>query len=218
MATITDTTPETFGELLEQLGGTPPERILLKPAPGTATEADVLAAAERPRKRLCELIDGVLAAKTEGIWESQLAAYFAYRMNAFVVPRKLGIITGPDGPMRLQPGLVRMPDVAFISWDSLDDEQPDENPILAVAPDIAIEILSKSNTRREMERKRRDYFDAGARVVWEVDIPTRSVHEYLPDGSERTFNAVDTLSVESILPGFKLSIAEVFASRERPTC
>lgn len=217
MAIITETMPETVGELLEQLGGIPPERVLLKPTPGTATEADVLAAAERPRKRLCELIDGILVEKPMGSWESQLAGVFTQILNNFVLPRKLGIVMVPDGTVRLQPGLVRMPDVSFISWDSLGDEQPDGKPILPVAPDIAIEILSKSNTSREMERKRNDYFEAGVQVVWEVDPPTRTVREYLPDGSERTFTAADTLAAEHILPGFTLSIAEVFASRERPT-
>ena len=86
MATITDTSAETVADLLEQLGGIPAERVLLKPPPGTATEADVLAAAERPRKRLCELIDGVLVEKPMGAWESQLAVFIAHLLNVYVVP------------------------------------------------------------------------------------------------------------------------------------
>lgn len=220
MATITEpateTIPETLGELVDQLGGIPPDRILMRPAPGTATEADVLAAAERPRKRLCELIDGVLVEKTMGIWESQLAGVIAHYLNGFVLPRKLGIVTVSDGTIKVRPGRVRIPDVAFFSWTAMKDEKRNENPIPQVAPEIAIEVLSKSNTVGEMKRKRADYFSAGVLIVWEVDPASMTVHEYLPNGSERVLTVADSLTAEEILPNFSMSITELFSSSERP--
>jgi hypothetical protein len=65
--------PETVADLLARLGGIPPERIRMQPPPGLATEADVLAALAAPRKRLCELIDGVLVEKAMGFTEAVLA-------------------------------------------------------------------------------------------------------------------------------------------------
>src|SRR4051794_32987294 len=164
-----DAPAEDFAELLERLGNIPPERIRLRPPPGTATEADLLAALEAPRKRLCELIDGVLVEKPMGYTESLLASYFIELLNAFVRPRNLGLVTAPDGTIRLWPGRVRLPDVAFFAWDRLPGRQRSREPIPTVAPDLAVEILSPSNTPAEMRLKREDYFAAGVRLVWEVD-------------------------------------------------
>src|SRR5436190_22364348 len=110
---------ENLAELLERLGHVPLERIRMRPPPGTATEADVLAALEAPRKRLCELIDGVLVEKAMGYAESVLAAYLIFLLEAFVRPRNLGLVTAPDGTVRLWAGRVRIPDVADVSWDRL---------------------------------------------------------------------------------------------------
>src|SRR5271165_6654930 len=77
---------EDLAELLERLGGIPPARVRYHPPPGTATEADVVAAMEAPRKRLCELIDGVLVEKPMGFTESLLAAALIEILRAFVRP------------------------------------------------------------------------------------------------------------------------------------
>src|SRR5437588_10966990 len=104
---------DDFAELLAHLGHVPPERIRLRPYPGTATEADVLAALEAPRRRLCELVDGVLVEKAMGYSESFLVVFLIEVLNGFVRPRNLGLVTAPDGTLRLWPGRVRIPDAAF---------------------------------------------------------------------------------------------------------
>src|SRR5947208_15937095 len=104
---------DDFGELLAHLGHVPPERIRLRPPPGAATEADVLAALEAPRKRLCELIDGVLVEKPMGYTESVLAAHLILLLGSFVQSRNLGLVTAPDGTVCLWAGRVRIPDVAY---------------------------------------------------------------------------------------------------------
>src|SRR5271166_4336241 len=103
-ATTASDAIDNLAELVEQLGGIPLERIRFRPPIGTATEADVLAALEAPRKRLCELIDGVLVEKAMGYSESLLACLLIELLNAFVRPRNLGLVTAPDGTMRLWAG------------------------------------------------------------------------------------------------------------------
>ena len=78
----------------------------------------------------------------------------------FVEPRNLGLVSGADGSVRLFPGLVRMPDVAFASWDRFPDRKIPKEPIPSLAPDLVIEVLSESNTKAEMERKRGEYFSS----------------------------------------------------------
>src|SRR5262249_9362256 len=73
-----------LADLLERLGRVPPERIRLRPAPGMATEADLLVALHQPGKRICELVEGTLVEKPMGYRESLLAAYLIRVLGAFV--------------------------------------------------------------------------------------------------------------------------------------
>jgi hypothetical protein len=66
----------TLADVLLQLGGISPRRIRFHPAPGTATEQDVIKIRDRER-RLFELVDGVLVEKVMGYWESALAIELA---------------------------------------------------------------------------------------------------------------------------------------------
>lgn len=104
-----------LGELLKRLGNIPARRVRLHPTPGTATERDLLHILDH-ENGLCELVDGTLVEKAVGYEESEIACLLSMFLNIFVRPRKLGIVTGADATIRLFPGLVRMPDVAFASW------------------------------------------------------------------------------------------------------
>src|SRR5262252_1544690 len=108
----------TLADLLEQLGGIAPARVRIRPVPGAATEEDILAIHDR-EGRLCELVDGVLVEKAMGLRESYLAIVLSTILWNFVQLRNLGLVTGEAGMMRLMAGLVRIPDVAFISWARL---------------------------------------------------------------------------------------------------
>ena len=206
---------ETLADLVKWLGDIPLERIRFRPPPGTATESDVLAALEAPRKRLCELIDGVLVEKAMGYTESVLASYLIVLLDAFVRPRNLGLITAPDGTVRLWAGRVRIPDVAFTSWDRIPDRRRPVEPIPDLAPDLAVEILSASNTPAEMRQKRADYFTAGVRLVWQVDPAARTISVYTAAEESTLLTEADTLDGGVVLPGFTLRVAELFAELDR---
>ncbi len=96
----------TVADLLDQLGGIPPERVMLTPAPGTATEKDVTALDDRGGP-LCELVDGTLVKKPMGYYESWLAGRIIILIGSFVEEHKLGIVTGESGFLKLFPGRVR---------------------------------------------------------------------------------------------------------------
>jgi Uma2 family endonuclease len=208
--------PENLAELLDRLGGIPPERVRLHPPPGTATEADVLLALEAPRKRICELINGVLVEKAMGYSESILASLVIEFLNAFVRSRNLGLVTAPDGTVRLWAGRVRIPDVAFFSWDRMPGRRRPPDPIPTLSPDLAIEVLSRSNTSSEMRAKRTDYFSVGVRLVWEIDPETRTVLVYSrADEADEVLAEADVLEGGAVLPGFRLPLRELFAELDR---
>ena len=128
MATATSTELETVADLLEQLH-VPPERILLRPPPGEATEKDLLKS-----RRLCELIDGVLVEKAMGYYESRLAAVLLLSLGLFLRKYKLGILLGESGFMRVDQMQVRIPDVAFYSWGQFDGKLLPREQILSRVP------------------------------------------------------------------------------------
>jgi Uma2 family endonuclease len=199
----------TLADLLERLGGVPPERIRLHPAPGTAMEADVLAD-PLGQKRNCELVDGVLVEKPMGYYESLLAMILIQWLRNFLDESDLGITLGEAGPLRLAPGLVRLPDVSFISWDRFPNRELPAESILDMAPDLAVEILSPSNTEAEMERKLYEYFAAGAQLAWYADPVSRTVRVYTSPTDVRLRNEEDTLDGGAVLPGFRISIRDWF--------
>jgi Uma2 family endonuclease len=206
---------DNVADLVERLGGIPLERIRLKPPPGTATEEDVLVAMGEPRKRLCELIDGVLVEKAMGYSEAVLASWLIELMNGFVRPQNLGLVTAPDGTVRLWAGRVRIPDVAFTSWDRMPGRKRPKAPIPDLAPNLAVEILSESNTKKEMAEKRQDYFKARVELVWEIDPDKRTVDVYTSPETKTTLTEADTLDGGTVLPGFTLPLQTLFAELDR---
>jgi Uma2 family endonuclease len=204
MATITTAPFETAADVLDQLH-VPPERILLRPPPGEATEKDLL-----KTRRLCELIDGVLVEKAMGYYESRLAAVLIYFLERFLESHPRGIVLGESGLMRVDVEQVRIPDVAFYSWDHFPNELLPNEQILDLVPELAVEVLSPKNTKKEMQRKRREYFAGGAKLVWEVYPEERLVKVYTSPDAETTFDENGTLDGAPALPGFTLSVREWF--------
>jgi len=206
-------TTQTAADLIRQLGGIPLERIRIRPPIGTATEQDVIDI-EAYENRFFELLDGVLVEKAMGFRESMLAAVIIRFLGNFVADRNLGLVTGSDGMMRLAPGLVRYPDVAFISWATLKGRVPTV-PVPDVAPDLAIEVLSASNTDAEMQRKLREFFGAGTRLAWLIDPETRTAAVYTTPGQMVLLTEAGTLDGGSVLPGFTLPLKQLFAELDR---
>jgi Uma2 family endonuclease len=185
-------------------------RIRLHPFPGTATEKDVLEVHARER-RLCELVDGILVEKPMGIRESFLAIALASILREFCKAANLGAVVGPDGMIRLAPGLVRIPDVSFIPWDYFPNRQMTTKAMADFAPALAVEVLSPSNTKEEMKQKLRDYFQAGCKLVWFVDPDKRTVAVYSSPDSLVILTEEDTLDGGIVLVGFSLPLRQLFA-------
>lgn len=194
-------------EWLRALGGVPLERVIFDPWPGTATEADLLMFVERD-KRLCELIDGTLVEKPVGIWEGMIAAYLITALNQFVLPRNLGGVFGADSTMRMKSGRVWLPDVAFVTLARLPKTR---DPIPTLGPDLAVEVLSESNTPREIAQKLREYFESGTRLAWVIDPVPRTIAVcHGPGEPAAVIEESGSLDGEPVLPGFTMPVADLF--------
>jgi len=205
---------ETMADLLRRLGDVPPARVRMRPNPGTATEADVIAIKAK-ENRLFELVDGTLVEKGMGYAESRIALGLAHHLETYLETNDLGILAGADGMLRLQFRRVRIPDVSFISWARIPDPSVLDQPIPDLVPDLAVEILSPSNTRGEMEIKLREYFAAGVRVVWYVNPPTRTARVYNSPETWTDISPDGAMEGGDILPGFRLGMRDWFDRAER---
>jgi Uma2 family endonuclease len=208
---VTELYEDTIAELLEKLGDIPANRVLLKPAPGTATEEDVLRLSDGPRKRLCELIDGTLVEKAVGSEESIIGSFLLALLSSHVLLHDLGVVTGGDGAFRLLPDNVRYPDVSFIPKDDI-PEKESRGRIWAVTPRFIVEVLSPSNTKKEIDRKLKDLFSTGCQLAWVIVPDTKTAKVYT---SPKRFKEIDehgTLDGGTVLHGFKVSLARLFAS------
>jgi Uma2 family endonuclease len=202
---------ESVGELLDRLGNVPPHRVLMNPAPGTATEQDVLALHDR-QDRLYELVDGTLVEKVMGFRESYLAAELLAELRDFAKAHDLGIVAGADAMMRLLGEFVRMPDVSFVSWSRLPGRKIPAEPIPDLVPDLAVEVLSQGNTEEEMVRKLKEYFLAGVRLVWIVNPDKRAVEEFAAPDESRLLTESSWLTAEGLLPGFMVQVRSLFVN------
>lgn len=205
---------DNLGQLLEQLGDVAPHRIRMRPSPGTATVRDVIDLLDRS-DQLYELVDGVLVEKVMGYAESALAMWLVHLLQSFLDSHDLGLLAGEAGAMEIMPDLVRIPDVSFVRWEQLPRREIPSDPIPGLVPDLAIEVLSESNTRGEMKRKLKDYFLAGVRLVWFVDPDSRTVEVYTAPDQREVLTENQTLDGGEVLPGLSLPLRQIFARLSR---
>jgi Uma2 family endonuclease len=213
---MTQTTHSDFGDwtavdLVRRFGAVPLYRIRHTPPPGMATERDVVEIREH-EDRLCELVHGVLVEKAMGKYEAYLGSLLTHLLWTFVRPRNLGVVLSADAMVRLAPGLIRIPDVSFFSWARLPGGKITGEAFYETIGDLAVEVVSRSNTRKEMQRKLQEYFAAGARLVWYVyHQPRKEVRVYTSPQDCSVLAADQVLGGGDVLPGFRLELKELFA-------
>ena len=205
----------TLADVVNQLGEISLERIRANPPPGTATERDLIAALEAPRKRICELVDGVLVEKPVGTTEAVIAGLIVHWLWDFLEAQDLGVVIPADGPLRLWVGLVRVPDVSFVSWERLPGGEFPDEPIAGLVPNLAVEVLSPSHTKKEMNRKVEEYFRAGVQLVWLIDPKTQTAQAYTSPQRVRRIGKDHALDGGKVLPGFVLPLKKLFARAKR---
>jgi len=213
-AAATSRAPQTLAELLHRLGDIPPERIQMRPYPGTAKVKDVVRALEAADKRLYELVEGVLVEKAMGLRESVYGNRISHRINLYLDRNDLGFVAGADGATEIMPNLVRIPDVSFVSWDDVSGGELPEEPVPELVPRLAVEVMSKGNTTGEMTRKLHDYFEAGVQLVWFIYPKTQSAEICTSPTAIRRVGKNQSLDGGNVLPGFKLPLKAIF---QRPS-
>ena len=167
-----------------------------------------------------DLIDGELfEMPPPGYAHGRLAVLIARYIGNFVEAQELGEVTVESGyhPPDNRHTLLS-PDVAFLSKAKA--PQPFWGKYIPVMPDLAVEILSPSDTFRQVRRKAAVYLRYGTQLVWIVLPAEKGVDVCRSvDGSRLDIEFVGnegSLSGEQILPGFELELGLLFPSAKRP--
>lgn len=129
----------------------------------------------------------------------------------FVSQHKLGWVFG-DGlgyELIALPHTVRNPDASFVRADRLPAEGF-RRGFLKMAPDLAVEVLSPSETASMLEEKLDDYRAAGTPLIWVIDPDRRTVMIVSGDAPLRWIRADETLDGGDVVPGFRCRVAELF--------
>lgn len=200
----------TLADLVDSIGDIPLSRICFSPLPGTATQEDLIRLNDGEGK-CYELIHGTLVEKAMGSFEGFLAGWIATKFNNYLEINEIGAAFGDNVPLVFSPKLVYIPDAGFISAARLPGgEFPSDKPLAEVIPNLAVEVISISNTRQEMERKLASYFECGVEEVWFVYPKQLLVYQFVP-GKEPTVLGLDGTLTTSHLPGFALSVKVLFS-------
>ena len=177
------------------------------------TLAEYAALPKHPRY---ELVKGVLVELMVASDEhEETVMLVGHHMLDHTRPRGLGKVYGSNrgyvtGPT--SPATSRMPDVSFVSNARLG--QPDMAGMLYDgAPDLAVEILSESNTPAEIAQKVSEYLSAGGKAVWVIDIDARTLTVHTADAPPLALNDADTVDGGDYLPGFACAVADLLPAR-----
>ena len=168
--------------------------------------------AELPDDARGELVDGVMLPMTPAQGDQwNVVGNLNHYLWAFIKPNNLGRI-GPERgyKLRANPDTVLAPDISYVAAGR---DIPDAaiRGFVPIAPDLAVEVMSPTNTYPEMLQRTAIYLEAGVRLVWIVDPARQRVTVHAPDGDSRILEAGDELDGGDVLPGFTLALADLFA-------
>jgi Uma2 family endonuclease len=169
------------------------------------------AALEEPEGLRYELNNGeLIVTPSASYFHNGIRDHFNAALRAFAEPRNLGGVTS-ETDVKLVGEVVRRPDVAFIRAGRLKGIDLDQSP-LSVAPDLAIEIVSKNDRADDLMLKVSQYLEAGARAVWLMYPNTRLAYRYVSGKREPEVRAADPgdkFEESELLPGFSLPLSEL---------
>jgi Uma2 family endonuclease len=165
---------------------------------------------EEPDELSYELDEGELVVMTKPRpLHNRIAASLDFELRSYLKTHPVGEVFNPDNLFVLGPNIKRAPDVSFLRAERA--KQIDPNTDIPGAPDLAVEVVSPTDTVPALRRKIRQYFAAGAQCVWVVYPETREVEVWREAAKPRiVLQETDLLEAPDLLPDFSLRIGALF--------
>lgn len=156
-----------------------------------------------------EVVDGELVVSPgAGYRHEWIVGELVTRLRSFAKARELGEVLPSNLLYVLPSGNRRGPDVSFIARARA-AELPSDTVFPRMAPDLAVEILSPSDSPRRVQDKIGEYLEAGVRLVWIIDAENRRAVIYRSLSSVEQIGADGELDGEDVLPGFRCRLSEL---------
>lgn len=159
-----------------------------------------------------ELIEGeVVQMSPAGGEHGVIAMRIGARLLSFVETGGLGVVCAAETGFLVSrdPDTVRAPDAAFVSRERLGSAPPPKK-FWPFAPDLAVEVVSPSDTAESIQERVRDWFAGGTKRVWIVYPGTRAVHVHSSPINVRIVQSGETLADGDLLPGFGCPVVALF--------
>ncbi len=159
-----------------------------------------------------ELVKGELRTMPPaGFDHGAISMNLAGSLIPFVRTNSLGVVVGPDTGFRLasEPDTVRIPDLAFVRQERIPESGRPQG-FWPGAPDLAVEVISPSDTYSEVEEKIGHWLDSGTRMVILIDPRTRTVTVYSSPSEATRLTESGVLTCGDVVPGFEYPVAELF--------
>lgn len=169
------------------------------------TEADFMRLPDEGRK--VELVDGEVEEVPGSVRNDEVAAIVIYRLTPAVIGR--GALCSSQAGFRMVSGNVRAPDVSFTRRERLPGGLAPDT-FGDAAPDLCIEIVSPSEERGDMARKRDEYFASGAQQVWYLFPDTSHVVVYTSPMQSIEYTLDQEITGGDLLPAFRCRVADLF--------
>lgn len=155
-----------------------------------------------------ELVDGELDEVPTSFLHDVIIGNIAARM--FAIGNGRGYFAPGQGGFRMvAPNTIRCPDFAFKRKEGLPGGVP-PNTLGDEAPDLCVEVISSSERGSQMERKVREYFASGAKLVWHTFPETRRIVVFTSPDEQRTDEADDEIDAGDLLPGVRVRVGDLF--------
>jgi len=158
-----------------------------------------------------ELVDGeILDMGNAGMEHGGIGSLLGGVLAIYVRQQKLGIVCDSSTGFTLKNGNKRSPDVSFVSRERLKGLKRPPRGFFQGSPDLAVEILSPSNTIEEIHDKIVEYFENDTRLVWVIHPDEKYLLVYHSPEPDRFLRSSDCLDGESVVPGFSMAVSELF--------
>ena len=159
-----------------------------------------------------EIVNGELVTMgNSGMEHGYVGMLLSIVVGGYVLSRKLGVVCDSNTAFKMKSGNKRSPDLSVVAKARLQGLRRLPKGYFDGAPDLAVEVISPSNTFEEIHNKLIEYFESGARLVWVVNPDEQSVLVYRRPQPERLLKITDSLDGEEVIAGFTLPMAELFA-------
>ena len=185
--------------------------VMTAPAGAAITPDDLLRMPDQGQGY--ELVDGELKELHVSFLSSYVAGQIYCQLRSHVGPRNSGWVSPEGTSFRCfsdDENRVRRADTAFHRLDRLSADRAVAEGHCTVVPDLVVEVVSPNDLADDVNEKRIEWLEAGAKLVWVIHPVQQTIHAYRAEGTVDLVGRTEILTGEPVLPDFRVPVADLF--------